>query len=232
MRGERSVCGLNVDLKIMKEKCSKNFETIFRQGWKTEFSTLEKLAQEIQQMGQGLRFGKMHKNIIQKPYYIHSLSTSWIKCPTGGFTWPCPPMAVRMCLKIPPILLIIYHHKTTEELQPLLIQKFGQGGYFNHPKDLLDQILPSLRKYNPTAGCFLQLCDRGHRFQRRQSESTRIPLWSTCFGLRVNNWWTLFNHLSLYPCNLGTGIYNFFSLHWHHSVSTCRWQPLTAAGCG
>ncbi|TKS74062.1 hypothetical protein D9C73_008143 [Collichthys lucidus] len=33
----------------------------------------------------------------------------------------------------------------------LIIQKFSRGGYYDKPKDLLDQILPKLIKYDPTA---------------------------------------------------------------------------------
>ncbi|KAI3366333.1 hypothetical protein L3Q82_000497 [Scortum barcoo] len=38
-----------------------------------------------------------------------------------------------------------------DEPQPVVIQRFGNGGHYDKPKDLLGQLVPFLKKYDPTA---------------------------------------------------------------------------------
>ncbi|KAI3356713.1 hypothetical protein L3Q82_003311 [Scortum barcoo] len=69
-----------------------------------------------------------------------------------------------------------------DEPQPVVIQRFSNGGYYDKPKDLLEQLVPFLKKYDPTA-------------QASYNPVTR----------RID-----FKGNAPYPCDLRIGIYNLF----------------------
>ncbi|KAI3373856.1 hypothetical protein L3Q82_022428, partial [Scortum barcoo] len=41
--------------------------------------------------------------------------------------------------------------RVEDKPQPLVIQRFSNGGYYDKPKDLLEELVPFLKKYDPTA---------------------------------------------------------------------------------
>ncbi|KAF7644741.1 hypothetical protein LDENG_00216670 [Lucifuga dentata] len=101
-------------------------------------------------------------------------------------------------------------NKTMDEPQPLVIQKFGWGGYYDKPKELLEQIIPYLRKYNPTVDASYNVT-KCIDFKGSGQYKIRVcaPL-TYMLGLKDGEWWNLSHRSAPYPCDLKTGIYNLF----------------------
>ncbi|KAF7645228.1 hypothetical protein LDENG_00208080 [Lucifuga dentata] len=98
-----------------------------------------------------------------------------------------------------------------DEPQPLVIQKFGRGGYYDKPKELLEQIVPYLRNYDPTANASYNNVTKCIDF--KGSGQYKICVYAPLafmLGLKDGEWWTLSHHSAPYPCNLKIGMYNLF----------------------
>ncbi len=93
----------------------------------------------------------------------------------------------------------------------LIIQKFSRGGYYDKPKDLLDQILPKLIKYDPTAEAGYNNVTKCIDFKGsgRYKIRAQAPL-AYMLGLKPGEWWNLSPRSATYPCDLKRGIYNLF----------------------
>ncbi|KAF7644713.1 hypothetical protein LDENG_00217150 [Lucifuga dentata] len=88
---------------------------------------------------------------------------------------------------------------------------FGRGGYFDKPKELLEQIVPYLRKYDPTANSSYNNVTKCIDFKGSGQYKIRVyaPL-TYMLGLKDGEWWTLSHCSAPYPSDLKTGIYNLF----------------------
>ena len=102
-------------------------------------------------------------------------------------------------------------NRTTKEPQPTIILKFGRGGYYSRPKELMDQLVPAVKKYDPsfdasfsnTTKCLDVKGDRRYKIKA-------FPPLAYMLGIKVNEWWTLSKRSTPYPCDLNAGIYNLF----------------------
>lgn len=83
---------------------------------------------------------------------------------------------------------------------PQLGVQFNRGGYYDWPKDLLERLVPAIRKYYPSIAATSQ----------NASISKAHASVAYMLGLRVNEWWTLSNRSTPYTCDLKTGIYSMF----------------------
>ncbi|KAM7401405.1 hypothetical protein PAMA_005546 [Pampus argenteus] len=93
----------------------------------------------------------------------------------------------------------------------LISQKFGRGGYFERPRDLLEQIVPKLKNYAPAAEAVYNNVTKCIDFNGSGQYKIRAqaPL-AYMLGLKPGEWWNLSPRLATYPCDLKRGIYNIF----------------------
>ncbi len=112
---------------------------------------------------------------------------------------------------LPSHLASVELNKNIKEEQPLVILKFGRGGYFDRPKELLEQLIPALRKYDSSVDAAYNNVTKCIDFKGSGQFKLRTysPL-AYMLGLKVNEWWTLSNRSAPYPCDLRTGIYNLY----------------------
>ncbi len=97
---------------------------------------------------------------------------------------------------------------SSTKIQPLVSLKFGRGGYFDCPEELLEQLIPALRKYDLSVEAAYNDITIDYR-GFGQFKICTLPL-AYMLGLRANEWWTLSNRSTPYPCNLRTSIYNLY----------------------
>ena len=102
--------------------------------------------------------------------------------------------------------------KTIEEPQPLVIARFSRGGgFYNRPRDLLEQLVPIVKKYDPAfEASFNNLTKCLDVKGSGQYKIRTYPPLAYMLGLKVNEWWTLSGRSPPYPCDLSAGIYNLF----------------------
>ncbi len=112
---------------------------------------------------------------------------------------------------LPPHLSYVELNKNSDKLQLLVSLKFGRGGYFDCPKELLEQLIPALRKYNPSIEASYNDIAKCIDFRGfGQFEIRTFSPLAYMLGLKANQWWTLCNCLTPHPCDLRTSIYNLY----------------------
>lgn len=98
-----------------------------------------------------------------------------------------------------------------DDEQTIYSSKFTRGGWYNRPKDLLEEIVPVLRKHDPAADATFNNTSRRIDFKGHGQHRIRVPApLSYMLGLKANVWWTLSNRPGTYPCDLKSGVYNLF----------------------
>lgn len=102
-------------------------------------------------------------------------------------------------------------NRTIEEPQPLVIVKFGRGGHYSRHKDLLDQVTPAVKKYDPSfEASFNNVTKCLDVKGEGQYKIRAYPPLAYMLGIKVNEWWSLSARSTPYPCDLNAGIYNLF----------------------
>ena len=102
-------------------------------------------------------------------------------------------------------------NQTIDEPQPLIVVKFSKGGYYHRPKELLEQIVPAVKKYDPSFEATFNNVTKCIEVKGngRYKMRTYPPL-AYMLGLKVNEWWNLSGRSPPYPCDLNGGVYNLF----------------------
>ena len=102
-------------------------------------------------------------------------------------------------------------NRVTDEPQPLVSVKFNRGAYYNRPKDLLEYLVPAVKKYDASFDASFNNVTKRIDFKGDGLYKIKTyPPLAYMLGLKVNEWWTLSKRPSTYPCDLNAGIYNLF----------------------
>ena len=102
-------------------------------------------------------------------------------------------------------------NRTTDEPQPLISVKFGRGGYYHRPKELLEQLVPAVKKYDASFEATFNNVTKCLDVKGDARYKIRVyPPLAYMLGIKVNEWWNLSERSTPYPCDLNAGVYNLF----------------------